>query len=150
MPNTGIEPVTLRSLARRFNQCERYNGIIWQAIKAGLKSRNIDTRNWQLVLADAFNPVCSLLCSATKETPHERMFNFKWHSTFGTSLPTWLSAPGPVLLKRHVRTSKYNSLVDKVDLLHAAPNYAIVRMPKGRETTVSLKDIDPMSYRYLC
>ena len=29
----------------------------------------------------------------------------------------------------------------KVDLLHAAPNYAIVQMPHCRETTISLKDI---------
>lgn len=124
-------------------QCERYNGIIWQAINSALKSRNLDARHWQLVLADALHSIRSLLCTATNETPHERMFSFKRRSTFGASVPTWLSAPGPVLLKRHVRTSKYDSVVDKVDLLHATPNYAIVRMPNGRESTVSLKDIAP-------
>ena len=96
-----------------------------------------------MVLADALHSVRSPLCIATNETPHERVFNFKRRSTFGTSVPTWLCAPGPVLLRRHVRTSKYDSLVDKVHLLHAAPNYAIVRMPNGRETTVSLKDVAP-------
>ena len=33
--------------------------------------------------------------------------------------------------------------MDKVDLLHATPNYAPVRLPNGRETTVSLKDVAP-------
>ena len=71
------------------------------------------------------------------------MFSFKRRLTFGTSVPTWLSSPGPVYLKRHIRTSKYDQVVDKVDLLHATPNYAIVRLPNGRETTVSLKDVAP-------
>jgi len=42
-------------------------------------------------------------------------------------VPTWLSSPGPELLKRHVRTSKTDPIVDKVDLVHATPNYALVR-----------------------
>ena len=46
-------------------------------------------------------------------------------------------------LKRHIRTSKYDPVVDKVDLLHATPNYALVRLPNGRETTVSLKNVAP-------
>ena len=69
------------------------------------------------------------------------MFSFKRQSTFGTSVPTWLSSPGPVYLKRHIHTSKYNPVVDKTDLLHATPNYMLVRLPNGRETTVSLKDV---------
>ena len=85
----------------------------------------------------------SLLCTATNETPHEQMFSFKRRSTFGTSVPTWLSSPGPVYLKGHICTSKYDPVVDKVNLLHATPNYAIVRLPNGRETTVSLKDVAP-------
>ena len=34
-------------------------------------------------------------------------------------------------------------LVDQVELLTANPNYAIVKLPSGRETTVSLKDLAP-------
>ena len=75
--------------------------------------------------------------------PHEQMFSFKCQSTFVTSVPTWLSSPGPMYLKHHIRTSKYDPVVDKVDLLHATPNYAIVRLLNGRETTVSLKDVAP-------
>ena len=55
-------------------QCERYNSIIWSAIKFALKSRCFDICHWQLVLPDALHSVRSLLCT---ETPHERMFLFK-------------------------------------------------------------------------
>ena len=124
-------------------QCERYNGIIWSAVKLALKSRNLDIRQWESVLPDALHSIRSLLCTATNSTPHERMFNFERRSTFGTSVPMWMSEPGPVFLKRHKRTNKYDSVVDKVDLIHATPNYAVVRMFSGRETTVSLRDIAP-------
>ena len=50
---------------------------------------------------------------------------------------------GNVLLKRQVRTSKNDPLVDEVELIHATPCYARVRLPSGRETTVSLHDIAP-------
>ena len=33
--------------------------------------------------------------------------------------------------------------MEKVDLLHATSNYALVRLPNGRETTVLLKDVAP-------
>ena len=32
-------------------------------------------------------------------------------------------------------------MVKEVDLVHAKPNYAVVRFPSGKESTVSLKDI---------
>lgn len=59
------------------------------------------------------------------------------------STPTWLSYPGPILLKRHARSSKYEPLVDEVQLVHATPNYAQVRYQDGREATVSLRDVAP-------
>ena len=61
----------------------------------------------------------------------------------GASVPTFLSSPGPVLLRRHVRRSKYEPLVDEVDLLHANPNYAHVRHGDGCESTVSTRDLAP-------
>ena len=96
-----------------------------------------------MVLPDALHSIRSLLCTATNQTPHERMFNYKRKSSFGTSVPTWLSALGLVYLKRHVRSSKYEHLVEEVDLVYTAPNYAVVCMPSGRETTVSLRDVAP-------
>ena len=46
-------------------------------------------------------------------------------------------------MKQHKRANKYDPIVDKVDLIHATPNYAVVRTSSGRETTVSLRDIAP-------
>ena len=75
--------------------------------------------------------------------PHEQMVLFECRLSFDTSVPTWLSSPGSVYLKRHICTSKYDPVVDKVYLLHATPIYALVRLPNGRETIVSLKDVSP-------
>ena len=33
--------------------------------------------------------------------------------------------------------------MDEVALVHATPNYAVVRMPSGRESTVPLRDLAP-------
>ena len=58
-------------------------------------------------------------------------------------MPSWLINPGKVLHKRHARQSKYEPLVEEVDLLEANPNYAHIRFDDGRETTVSLRDLAP-------
>ena len=55
--------------------------------------------------------------------------SFPRRSSTGESLPTWLSEPGIVLLKQHIRKSKYEPLVDEVELLEANPNYAHIRYP---------------------
>ena len=47
-------------------------------------------------------------------------------------------------MKRNVRCSKYEPLVDEVELLSANPQYAHVRLPNGNETTVSLRQLAPM------
>ena len=124
-------------------QTERYNGIIWKAITMALKSRDLSTKCWQIVLPDALHSIRSLLSTATNVTPHERLFNFARRSSTGGSLPTWLCMPGPVLLKRHVRHSKAEPLVDQVELLQANPQFAYVRYPDGRETTVSIRHLAP-------
>ena len=72
------------------------------------------------------------------------MFQFSRRSTNGTSLPSWLLAPGPVYLKRHIRSSKYDPVVDEVELLEANTQYAHVRMPDGRQSTVSLRHLAPV------
>ena len=124
-------------------QVERYNGVVWNAITMCLKSRNLPTKCWQDVLPDVLHSIRSLLCTATNETPHERFFRFPRRSSTGASIPTWMAKPGPVLLKRHVRSSKTEPLVDEVELLEANPHYAHVRYPDGRETTVSTKHLAP-------
>ena len=46
-------------------------------------------------------------------------------------------------MKRNVRNSKYDPLVYEVELIHANPQYADVRLPNGQETTVSTKKLAP-------
>ena len=120
-------------------QVERFNGSIWRTITAALKSRDLPTPYWQVVLPDALHSIRSLLCTATNATPHERLFNYSRRSSTGTTIPAWLCDPGPVLLKRHVRANKTDPLVDEVELLQANPQYAHIRYPDGKEDTVSVK-----------
>ena len=49
-----------------------------------------------------------------------------------------------MLLRRKLGKSKYNPLVDEVDLLHTTPHHTHVRLPGGSETTVSLRDLAPL------
>lgn len=124
-------------------QIERYNGIIWKAVTLSLKSKGMDHKNWESVLPEALHSIRSLLCTATNCTPHERFFIHPRRSTNGSSLPAWLLQPGPVLARRNVRNSKYEPLVDEVELIEANPQYALVRHVDGRESSVSLKHLAP-------
>ena len=51
--------------------------------------------------------------------------------------------PGPVLLKRHVKGTKYDSSVQVVELIQANPQYAHIRHSNGREDTVSVRHLAP-------
>lgn len=124
-------------------QCERYNGIIWKAVTLALKSLNLPITRWEVVLPDALHSIRSLLSTATNTTPHERLFQYQRKTSSGHSVPTWLTKPGPVLVKRHVQQSKYDPIVEEADLLDANPQYAHVRFSDGRESTVSLRDLAP-------
>ena len=77
-------------------------------------------------------------------------FKQKRRSSFGVSVPTWLSSPGRVFLGSHANPPKFDSVVEEVDLVHATPSYARVRFPTGRETTVSLLDIAPSRQAITC
>ena len=127
-------------------QVERYNGTVWRGITMSLKSMNLRTEQWQLVLPDVLHSIRSLLCTATNETPHERFMNFSRRWSTGSSIPSWLAKLGPVYVKRHVRHSKFDPLVEKADVLQANPNYAHIRYPDGRETTVSTKHLSPYGH----
>lgn len=124
-------------------QCERYNGIIWKSVQFALRSKKLPIGQWEEALPEALHSIRSLLSTATNQTPHERMFPFNRKSPTGCTLPTWLSNSGPVLYKRQVRTSKYDPLVDEVQLLNANSHYAQIKFPDGRETTVSTKHLAP-------
>ena len=124
-------------------QCERYNGIIWKSVRLGLKSQNLPDTQWEVMLPEALHSIQSLLSTATNTTPHERFFGFERRSASGSSLPSWLSAPGPVMLRKFVRTSKNDALVNRVTLTDVNMAYAHVRHADGRESTVSLRDLAP-------
>ena len=122
---------------------ERYNGIVWKTVSLGLKSHNLPVTQWEAVLPDALHAIRSLISTATNCTPHERLFNFQRRTMAGVALPSWLSSPGKVFLRRFVRRSKYEPLVDEVDLIEANPMYAYIRYPDGRESTVNIRDLAP-------
>lgn len=124
-------------------QIERYNGIIWRSISLALKSKGLGTQKWEETLPDALHSIRSLLCTETNCTPHERMFNHLRRSSYGTSLPTWLKPSTSVFLKKFIRHSKYDPLVEEVELLEANPEYALIRHQDGKESTVSLKHLAP-------
>ena len=65
-----------------------------------------------MVLPDALYSIRSLLLISINTTPHERLFGFQRQSSCGTSLPSWLSAPGPVMLSRFIRNTNNDPLVD--------------------------------------
>ena len=126
------------------SQCERANGTIWRSIQLSLRTLNMPDSCWEQVLPTVLHSIRSLLCVATNCTPHERLFQYSRKSSNGYTLPAWLTSPGSkVLLRRFVR-NKSDPLVDMVELLEANPNFAKIKYPNGRESTVSTGDLaDP-------
>ncbi|GFU65989.1 retrovirus-related Pol polyprotein from transposon opus [Trichonephila clavipes] len=124
-------------------QVERYNGIIWKTIQLALRSNSMKTEQWEVVIQTALHSICSLLCTATNATPHERMFSHPRRSHNGCSIPTWITKPGPVLMKNQMRANKYEPIVQEVELIEANPDYAHVKLGDGRETTVSIRHLAP-------
>ena len=66
--------------------------------------------------------IWSLLSMATNVFPHVRFLCFQCHSATGKAIPTWLAAPGPALLRSSVRQSKFEPLVNEVELIEANPH----------------------------
>uniref|UniRef100_A0A2C9LZ67 Integrase catalytic domain-containing protein n=1 Tax=Biomphalaria glabrata TaxID=6526 RepID=A0A2C9LZ67_BIOGL len=130
---------------RENGQIEKLNKSLWNAITLALHSQDLSISQWELVLQDALHSIRSLLCTATNKTPHERLFGFYRRSTF---LPKWLTSPGPVLLKRNNRSSKYDPLTKEVELVNSNPQYALIRTPTSREETVSLRLLAPKEKDY--
>ena len=96
-----------------------------------------------MVLSDALHSVRSLLCTSTYTPPHERFFSFPRRSMLGKSLPSLLTTPGPVFLRRFVTASKYEPICDEVEFLEANLSFVLIGYPDGREFTVALKDLAP-------
>ncbi len=87
---------------------------------------------------------------ATSRTTSFNFFGFPQRSSVGSSIPSWLLQPGPVFIKRQVHSSKYDPLVDEVELLQANLHYAHVHYSDGRETTVVIKHLAPRGKEMTC
>eukprot|EP00795_Rhopilema_esculentum_P010965 gene10965-19801_t len=57
--------------------------------------------------------------------------------------PLFVRTEDHSLKQRHIRDSKFDPLVDEVELIEANPRYAHIRFQDGREDTVSLKHLAP-------
>lgn len=125
-------------------QVERLNGTLWKTIKLYLRSKDMPVGQWEQVIPHALHSIRSLLCTSTNMTPHERMFKHPRRSATGDTVPSWLLCPGPVLLKKHVRHSKYDPLVEEAELIEANPLYSFIRLQNGTETTVSNRHLAPL------
>ena len=125
-------------------QCERYNGVLWKNVNLALRCRGLSLKHWEMVLPDALHAARTLVCTTTNEVPHERFMGFPRRMTFGRPLPSWLTVKGKVLMKRHVKRSKYEDDCEEVELVETHPTFARVRMPNGRETSVSLRHLAPL------
>jgi len=145
MNNLGIATSTCSVYNPRGNgQCEKYNDVIWSAVKLALKTRSLPISQWETVLPEPLHSVRSLLCTSTNSTPHERFLKFQRRSALGTSVTSWLNDGAKVLVKRHIRSSKFEPLIDEAEIIHVTPSYAHVRLQNIRQATVSLRDIAPV------
>ncbi|KAG5882353.1 hypothetical protein JTB14_009879 [Gonioctena quinquepunctata] len=97
----------------------RYNGIIWKTIILALESRDLDSTYWETIQQDSLHSITSLLCTSTNETPHERMCTYPRKTLNGSSLPSWLTSSGPVLMKKQVRAGKYDLLVEEIEFIES-------------------------------
>ncbi|XP_045457834.1 uncharacterized protein LOC123668084 [Melitaea cinxia] len=123
---------------------DRGSSFISEEFKSflSLRSKGLSVENWEVVLKDALHCVRSLLCTATNATPHEKLFTYPRRSPNGDSLPSWLT-PGPILLKKNVRSSKTDPLVEEAELLETNPYYSLIRRDKGETSTVSNRQLAP-------
>ena len=124
-------------------QCERCVQTVWCTVKLKLHERSLSEERWEDVLPESLHAIRSLVCLATNETPHDRMFKFNRRSMTGVSMPAWLLKEGPVYLRKFIR-NKSDPLCERVYLLDANPSHAHVRLSNGNETTVSTSDLAPV------
>jgi transposase InsO family protein len=124
-------------------QVERYNGVIWKSVRCILHSRNLPLSMWESVLPEALAANRTLLCTATNETPHSRLFTFPRRATHGFSLPKWLANGKEAYLKRVVR-NKDEPEVQPVHVVQVVnPYFARVEKQNGEIDTVSTRYLSP-------
>ncbi|GFU71383.1 putative retrovirus-related pol polyprotein from transposon opus [Trichonephila clavipes] len=70
------------------------------------------------------------------------MFSHPRRSHNGCSIRTWLTKPGPVLMKNQMCANKYEPIVQEVELIEANPDYAHVKL---EENVQAYPDLQPIN-----
>ena len=124
-------------------QSERYNGVIWKAVSCLIESRKLPLSHWETVLGEALSSIRTLLCTATNETPHERLFLYTRKEAFMHHIPEWLHTDNYVYLRNFVR-NKSEPLVNKVRVVDVISSKVVnIQHENGRQSTVSTSDLAP-------
>ena len=135
-PNT-TSAIVMKCLDKMFVLCGTPSYIQSDCGSSFLRTQNLSDNQWEIVLLNVLHSIRSFLSTATNTTHHERFFGFQHRSPCGSSLPTWLSTPDNVMLRRFVHNSKNDPLVDKVELTSVNPAYANIQYPDGRVYCIS-------------
>ena len=130
------------SLTRVQTSENEYNTLAVNSMRASrpYSCKKLDKR--EKVFAEALHAVRSLVCLAANEAPHERLFRYSRIAMNRMALSPWLLTTETVLLHRHVR-NKGDPLCDPAELVEGISTYSAVRLPDGRESTVSTSDLAP-------
>ena len=133
-------------------QCERTNGTIWRTVKLRLKQLNKDLSCWDEELHFALMNIRTLASRATNwESPHNRLMAFTRRSTLlrkdiqvdrhELEVPNWLSPGANVFVKKFVRNTKDDPLVEEARIVKViSPQHALVsHTGKNRVDTVATK-----------
>ena len=102
---------------------------MWKNIRLALKTHSFPDSHWEMILPDPLHSIKSFLSTSINTTLHEIFFDCQRLYSCGTSLPSWLAAPGPVMLCRLVCHINNDQLVDEIHLVDFNPSYAHVRYP---------------------
>ena len=105
---------------------------------AGSECESVGVCSWR---HSSFNKIAALYIHWSNTS--RKVFGFARRSSHGKSLPDWLINPGPIYLRKFVRSSKSDDLVVKVELIECNPMYAHSHYPDGRESNVSVRDLAP-------
>ena len=76
------------------------------------------------MVAEALHAIRSLLCTATNDIPHNRLFSYERKSSFGQNIPSWLLEADKALLKKYVKNSKYDVDNEEVEIVQPNAQYA--------------------------
>lgn len=126
-------------------QCERFNGVIQKNIECILHSRKLPESKWEQVLPEALSAIRELMCTSTRESPHDRIFNSsrKGHDHKAFVLPKWLADGKRALFKNPVR-NKADPRVIPIQILEVVnEHFARVLFQGGRIDTVSTEHLAP-------